>query len=62
LKQNVTNNAATVEVGKNGESVVYHYKVTRASADGPWKLVKAWRTDAKGRALEVYPVPLEGEP
>ena len=30
----------------------------RASlSDAPWKLVKAWRTDARGRTLENYPVP-----
>lgn len=50
-------NAMLVEVEKIGESSVYHYQVTRAAEDNPWKLVKAWRTNAKSRVLEEYPVP-----
>jgi hypothetical protein len=57
VNQDAGINAMVVEVEKNGESSVYHYQVTRAEEDNPWKLVKAWRTDAKGRVLEDYPVP-----
>lgn len=57
VNQDAGINTMVVEVEKNGESAVYHYQVTRAAEDNPWKLVKAWRTDAKGRILENYPVP-----
>jgi len=50
-------NSATVEARKNGDPSVYHYTVTRATATGPWKLQKAWRTDQAGHTLEKYPVP-----
>jgi hypothetical protein len=50
-------NETVVEVEKEGESSLYHYQVMRAAEDAPWKLVKAWRTDAEGRVLEDYPVP-----
>jgi hypothetical protein len=50
-------NSATVEAQKNDDSSVYHYTVIRASGEDPWKLQKAWRTDAKGRVVEEYPVP-----
>jgi hypothetical protein len=49
--------SATVEVLKDDDSSIYHYQVTRASEEGPWKLQKAWRTDQTGRTLEEYPVP-----
>jgi hypothetical protein len=42
---------------KNGDSSIYHYTITRPSKDDPWKLQKAWQTDAKGRVVEEYPVP-----
>ncbi|MGA9451388.1 MAG: hypothetical protein WBW41_08605 [Verrucomicrobiia bacterium] len=42
---------------KIGDSSVYHFQVVRASEDSPWKLQKAWRTDAKGCLIEEYPVP-----
>ncbi len=35
----------------------YHYEVVRTSQKGPWKLVKAWRTDPSGRTIEEYSVP-----
>jgi hypothetical protein len=31
---------------------VYHYTVMRQSQGGPWKLVKAWRTDAAGKLMQ----------
>lgn len=39
---------------KKGDPSLYHYRVLRPSADGPWKLVKAWRTDARGNLTEKY--------
>lgn len=39
---------------KKGDPSLYHYRVTRASGNGPWKLVKAWRTDARGNLAEKY--------
>ena len=45
-------NRVEVRAAKNGESTVYHYEVKRASAEAPWQLIKAWRTDAEGRKLE----------
>jgi hypothetical protein len=57
LKKNVADNTVTVEARKSKWGSTYHYQVTRASTDAPWKLVNVWRTDAKGRTLENYPVP-----
>jgi len=62
VTQDKAANTVEVKAGKQGESAIYHYKVTRASADGPWHLVKAWRTDAKGRMLEKFPVLKESRP
>jgi hypothetical protein len=42
---------------KNGDSSIYHYHLTRASKDSPWKLQKAWRTNKNDRTVEQYPVP-----
>lgn len=50
-------NSATIEVLKNGTSSTYHYEVTRASPDAPWKLQKAWRTEQGEHSVEQYPVP-----
>ena len=33
-----------------------HYTVVKMSADSPWQLQKAWRTDAQGNTVEEYPV------
>ena len=41
---------------RKGDSSSYHYTVFRASADGPWKLQRAWRTTSAG-GVEEYPVP-----
>jgi hypothetical protein len=45
-----------------GDSSLYHYQVTRTSEDSPWKLEKAWQTDANDRLVKVYPVPQESHP
>ncbi len=55
-KQDAARNTVEVEVQKPGEPAIYHYKLMRGSADVPWHLIKAWRTDANGRVLEDYPV------
>ena len=49
--------SATLDAQKNGDSSIYHYTVTRASEEGPWKLQKAWRTDPDDHTIEEYPVP-----
>jgi hypothetical protein len=35
----------TVTATKNGETLIYHYTVTRETADAEWKLEKSWCTD-----------------
>jgi len=51
-------NSMTVDhVRKKGDSSSYYFTVVRASEDSPWKLQKAWRTDAQDHTLETYPVP-----
>ncbi|HTY88650.1 MAG TPA: retropepsin-like aspartic protease [Candidatus Acidoferrum sp.] len=62
VKQHKAAHTVEVEAEKQGESAIYHYKLMRASPDGPWSLIKAWRTDAKGRVLEDYPVLKEIRP
>jgi hypothetical protein len=57
LKKIVADNTVTVEARNSRWGSTYHYQVTRASTDAPWKLVKVWRTDAEERTLEVYRVP-----
>jgi hypothetical protein len=47
--------SVTFDVLKNGDSSIYHFTVTRASKDSPWKLQKAWRTDQNDHAIEKYP-------
>jgi hypothetical protein len=49
--------SATINLQKKGDSTIYHYIVSRATQDGPWKLQKAWRTDTTGRLVEEYPIP-----
>lgn len=41
---------------KKGDSSLYHYEVTRASEDSPWRLQKAWRTDKDDHMVEEYAV------
>jgi hypothetical protein len=48
---------ATWDLLKNGDSSIYHYTFTRTAKKDPWKLKKAWRTDANGCALQEYAVP-----
>jgi hypothetical protein len=62
VKQNAGTDTVVVEVEKNGDSSIYHYQVTRTAADAPWSLARAWRTDAKDRVLEDYPVSKESRP
>jgi hypothetical protein len=53
----VYSSSGTFNIRKNGSSSIFHYQVTRASKDSPWKLRKAWRTDKNGHTTEEYPVP-----
>lgn len=39
---------------KKGDSSLYHYRVRRSTRDAAWKLVKAWRTDARGHLIQNY--------
>jgi len=48
---------ATWDLLKEGDAANYHYTFTRTAKHAPWKLQKAWRTDASGRTLEEYPLP-----
>ena len=56
VKRDAAGNAVEVEAEKTGEPAVYHYQLMRTSADGPWHLIKVWRTDAMGSVLEDYPI------
>jgi hypothetical protein len=49
--------SVTMNGQKNGDPSFYHYTFTRTSKNGPWKLQKAWRTDASDKVLQEYPVP-----
>jgi len=42
------------DLRKKGDPSLYHYRVTRSTNESPWKLIKAWRTDSSGKALQVY--------
>src|SRR5665647_64700 len=50
-------NSMTLNIEKKGDSSIYHYTVVRTSADSPWKLRKAWRTDQNDKTIEEFPVP-----
>jgi hypothetical protein len=39
-----------------GDLTAYHCTVCRESKGSPWKVQKAWRTDADGRSVEEYPI------
>jgi pimeloyl-ACP methyl ester carboxylesterase len=43
--------------GRPADGSICHYTVVRESDGSPWKLQKAWRTDANGRVVEKYPIP-----
>ena len=48
----------TFDVLKKGDSSsTYHYELTRASKDEPWRLHRAWRTDRDDHLIQEYPVP-----
>jgi hypothetical protein len=49
--------SSSCDVAKEGDSTIYHYQLSRASKNSPWKLEKAWRTDKNGDKIEEYPVP-----
>jgi hypothetical protein len=49
-------NSETYDFRKNGDSFTCHYRVSRASKDSPWKLLKAWRTDQNDQTIQEYPV------
>ena len=46
--------SVTLNARKNGDSSSYHYTMTQAAKDSPWKLQKAWRTDKKGHTIKEY--------
>lgn len=48
--------SVTFAIRKVGDLSSFHYKVSRASKDSPWNLLKAWHADAGGQTLEDYPV------
>ena len=50
-------NDRTFNIRKNASPFIFHYQVTRASKDSPWKLQKAWRTEKTGHTTEEYRVP-----
>jgi hypothetical protein len=45
------------QVQKKSDPSIYHYEVSRPAKDHPWKLERAWRTDADGRVIQEYAVP-----
>ncbi len=42
------------DLRKKGDPSLYHYRVTRSTNSSPWKLIRAWRTDPGGNAIEEY--------
>lgn len=47
-------------LGQPADGSICHYVVVRGSISRPWKLQKAWRTDANGRVVEEYPIRQDG--
>lgn len=47
----------TLDYLKKGGSSTYHYEFARTSKTSPWKLQKAWQTDANEHLVKEYPVP-----
>ena len=50
----------TFLVTKNGDSAVCHYTVFRQDKDAPWRLVRAWQTDAEGNVTKEWPITDDG--
>jgi len=48
--------AMTFLVVPSGDSLTNHYIVLRPAMDAPWRLTKAWRTDADGHTVKEWPV------
>ncbi len=48
--------SGTVDVLKNNDSSIYHYRVSRAANQSSWNLEKAWRTDQSGQTIEEYSI------
>ncbi|HWV98394.1 MAG TPA: hypothetical protein VNZ64_01755 [Candidatus Acidoferrum sp.] len=46
-----------ITFSKEDDTSVYFYIVVQTSNNAPWKLQKAWRTDADGHVVQNYPVP-----
>ena len=44
------------KITKSSDPSRYHYTVVRSPDGNGWKLIKAWRTDDKGKVLELYPL------
>jgi hypothetical protein len=42
---------------KDADPTVCHYTVARSSRNGPWRLLKAWRTDENGKTIEEFALP-----
>jgi hypothetical protein len=47
----------TFIAGKDGTSDEFHYVLIKTAQSQPWTLQKAWRTDAAGHIVVIYPVP-----
>lgn len=48
--------SATLAAHKTGDAWCYNYSIVRRSERSPWKLQKAWRTDATGKTNEELSV------
>ena len=42
---------------KTGVPFTWHFTAAQESADGPWQLQRAWRSDQNDHPLEEYPLP-----
>lgn len=49
--------SAELEVHKENDPSVYHYKLVRTSFEAPWTVQHGWRTDKTGHTVEEYPAP-----
>ena len=50
-------NSITFDMSKAADTSVYHYTLSRPATESPWRLQKAWRSDAHGQTLEEYTLP-----